>query len=364
MRKEEDMVQVAVISGDGIGPEITQATLMVLEATGIDFQWEKVPVGENARKEFGTPLPNPSIDRIRACKVALKAPLIVPKGAGSFEVEREGRARRYPGVNMALRSEMGCFANLRPIRSLKGVPSRYPDLDLVVVREITEDVYTGMEHQITADVTLLLKMITRQASERIFRFACDYAVRVGRQKITAGHKANNLSLTDGLFLRCGQKVAREYPGLSFEDFHIDNLCYQLVRNPEIFDVMVLPNQYGDIVSDLCAGLVGTLGIAPGGNFGDGIVLFEAVHGAAPDIAGKGVANPIAFILSGAMMLDHLGMAEASGLVRSALERTLENPTNRTPDMGGSCSTMAFAENMAEMIQRIRGEGSLGKNRAG
>jgi isocitrate dehydrogenase (NAD+) len=358
--KEENMVRIAVISGDGIGPEITQATLMVLEATGIDFQWERVPVGENARKEFGTPLPNSSIDRIRECKVALKAPLIVPKGAGSLVVEREGRARRYSGVNMALRSEMGCFANLRPMRSLKGVPSRYNAVDLVVVREITEDVYTGMEHQITEDTALLLKMITRKASERIFRFACNYAKQAGRKKITAGHKANNLSLTDGLFLRCGQKVSREYPDLSFEDLHIDNLCYQLVRNPEIFDVMVLTNQYGDIVSDLCAGLVGTLGIAPGGNFGDEVVFFEAVHGAAPDIAGKGVANPIAFILSGAMMLDHLGMPEASGLIRSALERTLEAPANRTPDMGGSCSTMAFAENMAEMMHRIKRGGLLKK----
>jgi isocitrate dehydrogenase (NAD+) len=351
------MIRIAVISGDGIGPEITQATLMVLEATGTDFQWERVPVGENVRKEFGTPLPNSSIDRIRDCKVALKAPLVVPKGAGSFVVEREGRTRRYSGVNMALRSEMGCFANLRPIRSLKGVPSRYDDIDLVVVRELTEDVYTGMEHQITEDAAVLLKMITRQASERIFRFACDYAVRMGRKKITAGHKANNLSLTDGLFLRCGQKVSREYPGLSFEDLHIDNLCYQLVRNPEIFEVMVLPNQYGDIVSDLAAGLVGSLGIAPGANFGDEVVLFEAVHGAAPDIADKGMANPIAFILSGAMMLDHLGMDQASGLVRSALERTLTNPANRTADMGGSSSTMAFAENMAKMIYQIKKEGA-------
>jgi isocitrate dehydrogenase (NAD+) len=351
------MVRIAVIPGDGIGPEITEAALMVLEATGIDFQWERVPVGENARKEFGTPLPASSIDRIRECRVALKAPLIVPKGAGALMVEREGRSRRYSGVNMALRSEMGCFANLRPIRSLRGVPSRYQDVDLVVVREITEDVYTGMEHQVTPDTALLLKMITRQASERIFRFACDYALRIGRQKITAGHKANNLSLTDGLFLRCGQKVSGEYPGLVFEDLHIDNLCYQLVRNPERFDVLVLPNQYGDIVSDLCAGLVGTLGIAPGGNFGNEVVLFEAVHGAAPDIAGKGVANPTAFILSGAMMLDHLGRPDASGLVRSALERSLEDPASRTPDMGGSCSTLAFAENTARMIHRMKQERS-------
>jgi len=254
---------------------------------------------------------------------------------------------------MALRAEMGCFANLRPIRCLRGIQSRYAGIDLVVVREITEDVYTGMEHQITEDVAALIKVITRQASERIFRFACEYALRTGRSTITAGHKANNLSLTGGLFLRCGQKVVKEHQGLHFEDLNIDNLCYQLVRNPEPFDVLVLPNQYGDIVSDLCAGLVGSLGIAPGANFGHDAAVFEAVHGAAPDIAGKGIANPIAFILSGVMMLDHLGLREASKLILLALERTLENPLNRTPDMGGSCTTLEFAHKMADIIIGIK-----------
>ncbi|MBW2146347.1 MAG: isocitrate/isopropylmalate dehydrogenase family protein [Deltaproteobacteria bacterium] len=345
------MHHIAIIPGDGIGPEITKAALMILEATGIPFQWEMIPMGESAREEFGTPLPNQSLERIRELKVAMKAPLIVPKGAGSVIVQRDGLQRRYSGVNAAVRAEMGCFANLRPIRSLRGVQSRYTNIDLVVVREITEDVYTGMEHQITEDVAALIKVITRQASERIFRFASDYATRAGRRKITAGHKANNLSLTDGLFLRCGQRMVQEYPGLEFEDLNIDNLCYQLVRNPESFDVLVLPNQYGDIVSDLCAGLVGSLGIAPGGNFGTDVVFFEAVHGAAPDIAGKGIANPVAFILSGAMMLDYLGLAVESNRLFMALEQTLEDPENRTPDIGGRCKTMEFAQKVADILTK-------------
>jgi isocitrate dehydrogenase (NAD+) len=343
------MYRIAVIPGDGIGPEITEAALMVLEATGVPFTWEIIPMGESAREKFGTSLPNQSVDRVRELKVAMKAPLIVPKGAGSVLVQRDGYQRRYSGVNAALRGEMNCFANLRPIRSLSGVKSRYTGIDLVVVREITEDVYTGMEHQITDDVAALIKIITRQASERIFRFACDYAIKMGRRKITAGHKANNLSLTDGLFLRCGQKVGSEYPGLEFGDLNIDNLCYQLVRNPEVFNLLVLPNQYGDIVSDLCAGLVGSLGLAPGGNFGPDGAFFEAVHGAAPDIAGKGIANPVAFILSGAMMMEYLGLGEESKRLFRALELTLQDPKNHTPDMGGSCKTMEFAQKVAEIL---------------
>jgi len=344
------MHRIAVIPGDGIGPEITEAALMVLEATGVPFAWEMIPMGEGAREEFGTPLPNESVDRVRELKVAMKAPMIVPKGAGSVLVQRNGRQKRYSGVNAALRGELNCFANLRPIRSLSGVKSRYSGIDLVVVREITEDVYTGMEHQITEDVSALIKVITRQASERIFQFACDYAVQTGRRKITAGHKANNLSLTDGLFLKCGQKVTAGYQGLEFQDLNIDNLCYQLVRNPEHFDVLVLPNQYGDIVSDLCAGLVGSLGIAPGGNYGPDVVFFEGVHGAAPDIAGQGIANPVAFILSGAMMLEHLGLREEAGRIFMVLERTLKDPKSHTPDMGGACKTIEFAKRMADALQ--------------
>jgi isocitrate dehydrogenase (NAD+) len=323
---------VTLIPGDGIGPELAEATRRVLDATGIRFDWEVVDAGEGVMAEYGTPLPDHVLESIRRNKVALKGPITTPVGSG------------FRSVNVALRQELGLYANLRPARSMKGVVSRYEDVDLVIVRENTEDLYAGIEHMVGPDAAESIKIITRAASERIARYAFDYAVANDRRKVTAVHKANIMKFSDGLFLESCRTVAAEYDGrVEFEDRIVDNMCMQLVQKPELYDVLVLPNLYGDIVSDLAAGLVGGLGVAPGANIGTEAAVFEPVHGSAPKYAGQDKANPTALILSGALMLRHLGHPDVAERVERALRDVVAEGRTVTYDLGGDTGTSGFAD---------------------
>jgi isocitrate dehydrogenase (NAD+) len=332
--------RVTLIPGDGTGPELIDATVGVLEATGIAFEWERLEAGEAQLKSRGTPLPEEVLDSIRRNRTALKGPITTPVGEG------------FRSVNVTLRQALNLYANLRPARSMQGIPSRYTDVDLVIVRENTEDLYAGIEHRVGRDAAESIKIITREASERIARYAFDYAVANGRRKVTAVHKANIMKLTDGLFLESCTTVAREYDGrIAFEDRIVDNMCMQLVQKPDEYDVLVLPNLYGDIVSDLAAGLVGGLGVAPGANIGTEAAVFEPVHGSAPKYAGQDVANPTALILSGALMLRHLGETSAAERVESAVRDVIAEGKTVTRDLGGKAGTRAFAEAVAGRVGR-------------
>ncbi|MFZ5632574.1 MAG: isocitrate/isopropylmalate dehydrogenase family protein [Bacillota bacterium] len=322
---------ITLIPGDGIGPEISEAARRVFDATGVDIRWEVVEAGEAVIAQYGTPLPEYVLESVRRNRVALKGPLTTPVGKG------------FRSVNVTLRNELNLFANVRPARSLPGIKTRHENVDLIVVRENTEDLYAGIEHRVGRDAAESIKIITREASERIVRFAFDLAVKQGRRKVTAVHKANILKLSDGLFLECARNVAREYPNVEFEDMIIDAMCMKLVQSPENYDVLVLPNLYGDIVSDLCAGLVGGLGVAPGANIGEDAAVFEPVHGSAPKHAGMNRVNPLAIILSGTMMLQHIGENEAAGRVTRAVISVLEEGKNVTYDLGGSASTSQMAD---------------------
>lgn len=325
------MPTVTLIPGDGTGPEIIAAARRVIEASGAPITWEVVEAGEKVLASQGTPLPEAVLASIRRNKVALKGPLTTPVGTG------------FRSVNVALRQELGLYANLRPARTLPGVPSRYHGVDLVVVRENTEDLYAGIEHMVGEDAAESIKIITRRASERIVRFAFEYARANGRRKVTAVHKANIMKCTDGLFLDCARKVAADYPDIEFEDRIVDNMCMQLVQKPQLYDVLVMPNLYGDIISDLCAGLVGGLGVAPGANLGDGAAIFEPVHGSAPKYAGQNKVNPLATILSGVMMLEYLGEKEAARRIRRAVEKVLVEGKHLTYDLGGQAGTQEMAD---------------------
>ncbi len=328
------MQKVALISGDGIGPEIAAATREVLAAAGARIQWEPAPMGQEAVARFGVPIPLSSIETVRRCRVALKGPMIAERCSGGVEIRDNGAVRRHPSINAAIRRELGAYANLRPVRGWKGISGAYAAMDIVLVRELTEDMYAGLERRVDEDTAEAVKRITRSASMRVARFACDYAMRTGRKKITAVHKANVLHLTDGLFLESVRSVVSEYPELEFDDRMVDATCYLLIKSPQVFDVLVLPNQYGDIISDMAAGLAGSLGLAPGANIGDEVALFEAAHGAAPDIAGTGMANPMSLILSGAMLLDWIGQNKAAARVRAAVAQALRSTEALTPDLGG------------------------------
>lgn len=323
--------KITLIPGDGIGPEVTGATISVLRATGFEAEWETFVVGAEALSRFGDPLPQDLIDSIKRNKVALKGPVATPIGTG------------FVSSNVRLRKALDLYANLRPIKSLKGVPSRYAGVDLIVVRENTEDLYSGLEHEVVPGVVESLKIITDKASRRIAKFAFEYARREGRKKITAVHKANIMKLSDGLFLRCFREVAEGYPDIAADDLIVDNTCMQLVINPGQFDMLLLENLYGDIVSDLCAGLIGGLGIAPGANIGEEIAVFEAVHGAAPTIAGRGIANPTALLLSAVLMLKHLNERERALRIQAALEKVLAEGNVLTRDLGGQSTTLDFTE---------------------
>ena len=330
--------RVTLIPGDGIGPELAEASRRVLDASGIEFEWEVVDAGEAVMAKYGTPLPEHVLESITRNKVALKGPITTPIGEG------------FRSVNVTLRQVLGLYANLRPARSIKGLDTRYEDVDLVIVRENTEDLYAGIEHRVGRDAAESIKIITREASERIARFAFDYAVANGRHKVTAVHKANIMKLSDGLFLESCRTVAADYEGrIEFEDRIVDNMCMQLVQKPELYDVLVLPNLYGDIVSDLAAGLVGGLGVAPGANIGTEAAVFEPVHGSAPKYAGLNKANPTALILSGSLMLRHLGHPDAADRVETALREVIAEGIHTTYDLGGSAGTSQFADAIIERL---------------
>ena len=333
---------VTLIPGDGIGPELAEATTGVLEATGIGFGWDVQQAGEATIATEGSPLPDRVVESIWRNGVAIKGPITTPVGSG------------FRSVNVGLRQALELYANVRPARSMAGVESRYENVDLIIVRENTEDLYAGIEHRVGPDAAESIKIITRAASQRIARYAFDYAVRNGRRKVTAVHKANIMKLSDGLFLESCQQVAAEYEGrVAFEDRIVDNMCMQLVQKPETYDVLVLPNLYGDIVSDLAAGLVGGLGVAPGANIGERAAVFEPVHGSAPKYAGQNKANPTALILSGALMLRHLSETDAADRVETAVRSVIAEGQKTTYDLGGTTGTREFAE---EVAARVRGGG--------
>jgi len=331
--------QVALIPGDGIGPEVTDAAVAVLEATGVPLAWERCEAGAETAHKHGTPLPEPTLEAIRRAGVALKGPLTTEVAAG------------MPSVNVALRKALDLYACYRPVKTLPGVPSRYQGIDLVVFRENTEDLYSGIEHLVVPGVVETLKIITERASLRIAEFTFGFAARERRRRVTVVHKANIMKLSDGLFLECCRRVAKRFPGLQYEELIVDNACMQLVRDPTHFDVLLMENLYGDIISDLGAGLVGGLGVVPGANLGDRYAVFEAVHGSAPDIAGRGLANPTACILSGALLLRHLGEEKAGQAVEEAVRTVLAAGRPLTPDLGGAATTLEMAGAVAAALRR-------------
>jgi isocitrate dehydrogenase (NAD+) len=344
--------RVTLIPGDGIGPELAEATRRVLDASGVPFEWDIVDAGEAVMAEFGTPLPEHVLDSIRHNRVAIKGPITTPVGEG------------FRSVNVTLRQALGLYANLRPARSIRGLETRYEDVDLVIVRENTEDLYAGIEHMVGPDAAESIKIITRAASERIARFAFEYAVANGRRKVTAVHKANIMKLSDGLFLESCRTVAADYAGqVEFEDRIVDNMCMQLVQKPGLYDVLVLPNLYGDIVSDLAAGLVGGLGVAPGANIGTEAAVFEAVHGSAPKYAGQNKANPTALMLSGVLMLRHLGEQAAAERVEDAIRAVIAEGRDVTYDLGGSAGTSDFADAIVTRLAAGAGDPSQGPTSA-
>src|SRR5688572_23752134 len=324
-------MKITLIPGDGIGPEVTRAVVRILEAAGFRPEWEPFSAGVEALKEHGTTLPDALLESIKQNKIALKGPITTPVGTG------------FTSVNVGLRKALDLYANLRPVWNLPSVKSRYSGVDLVIVRENTEDLYAGLEHIVVPGVVESLKIITEVASTRIAVFAFEQARRRGRKKVTAVHKANIMKLSDGLFLECATKVAARYPDIQFEDRIVDAACMHLVMHPERLDVLLLPNLYGDIVSDLCAGLVGGLGVVLAANLGEnGVGVFEAVHGTAPDIAGKDIANPTALLLSAVLMLQHVNDDAKADAIMTALKKTLASG-HVTADLGGTASTTSFAE---------------------
>jgi isocitrate dehydrogenase (NAD+) len=318
---------ITLIPGDGIGPEVTEAAVRVVEAAGVECEWERMEAGAEVVAKYGTPVPDEVIHSILKNRVALKGPITTPVGVG------------FPSANVTLRKRLNLYANVRPARTIPGVPSRYEHVDLVIIRENSEDLYSGLEHIVVPGVVESLKIITEAASLRIGRYAFSYAKSHGRRKVTAVHKANIMKLADGLFLECLRRISREFPEIEYEEMIVDATCMNMVMRPERFDVMVMENLYGDILSDLASGLIGGLGFAGSANIGEGgIALFEAVHGSAPDIAGRRIANPIALILSAVMMLRHLGEQEAANRIENAVMKVTEAGKVRTRDMGGEATT--------------------------
>jgi isocitrate dehydrogenase (NAD+) len=332
---------ITLIPGDGIGPEVTASVVRIFKVANVDVDWERHDAGVRAFKLYNQSLPVPLLDSIRRNKVALKGPVTTPIAEG------------FTSVNVGLRKALDLYANLRPVRNLPGVQSRFSGVDLVIVRENTEDLYAGLEHQIIPGVVESLKIITEKASTRISEFAFAHARANGRKRVTAIHKANIMKLSDGLFLESTRKVSREHTDLTYDERIVDAACMQLVMHPEKFDVLLLPNLYGDIVSDLCAGLVGGLGVVPGANIGTDTAVFEAVHGSAPDIADKNLANPTALLLSALMMLDYIGERERGERIRGALTRVLTAGVVRTHDLGGSASTTDFTEAIGRELESTR-----------
>src|SRR6266700_7736932 len=329
---------VTLIPGDGIGPEVTKPTLAIIKAAGVNIEWETHLAGASALKKHKTTIPKALLDSFTKNKIALKGPVTTPVGEG------------FPSVNVELRQTFDLYSNLRPIKNLPGVKARYQNVDLIVVRENTEGLYSGIEHEVVPGVVESLKIITEKASTRIARFAFEYARKNKRKKIHAIHKANIMKLSDGLFLRCSRNVAKEYPEITYGEHIVDNTCMQLVMNPYQYDMLLMDNLYGDIISDLCAAFVGGLGFVPGANIGDHCAIFEAVHGSAPDIAGKNIANPTPVIRSELLMLRHLGEHEAALKIRNALEKVYRHRDKLTRDVGGKAGTSEFADAIIEEME--------------
>jgi isocitrate dehydrogenase (NAD+) len=330
---------VTLIPGDGIGPEVAEATRRVIDASGAAIAWHEMPAGLGPFEATGTPLPPATLASLEATRVGLKGPITTPVGGG------------FASVNVALRKAFDLYANYRPARSMPGVPTRFKDVDLIVVRENTEGLYSGIEHQVVPGVIESLRIVTESGSERILRFAFEVARREGRRKVTVIHKANILKLSDGLFLAIARRIAEDFPEIEYAESIVDATAMRLVMDPKQFDVLVMENLFGDILSDLAAGLVGGLGLAPSGNIGESVALFEAVHGSAPDIAGKGIANPTALLLSGVMMLRHLGEAAAADRIEDAVRRVLGDGKVRTGDLGGTASTRQYADALIAAMDR-------------
>jgi isocitrate dehydrogenase (NAD+) len=324
--EKEDLMQIVLIAGDGIGPEVTDATKRVVAAAGVAIDWIAAPAGLDAAAQFGEPLPEMTLDLIRKHRVALKGPCTTPVGKG------------YRSINVRLRQGLDLYASVRPVKTLPGVKVPFDNVNVVVVRENTEGLYAGLEHVVVPGVVESLRVITRAAAERIVRYAFELARQQGRRRVTFCHKADVMRLSDGLFLKCAREVADEFPFIGFEERSIDNICMELVLDPTRFDVLVMENLFGDVISDLCAGLVGGLGLVPGANLGSRCAVFEAVHGSAPDIAGKGLANPIACLRSAAMMLEHVGHRDAALQIESAVHKTLLEGIGLTRDLGGDGNT--------------------------
>jgi len=330
---------ITLIPGDGIGPEVTAAVVAIFKTGGLDIEWDRQDAGVVAFKKYGQSLPPQLLDSVKRNKVALKGPVTTPIAEG------------FTSVNVGLRKALDLYSNLRPVKNLPGVASRFQGVDLVIVRENTEDLYAGLEHVIVPGIVESLKIITEKASTRIARFAFEHARTFGRKRVTAIHKANIMKLSDGLFLESCRAVAREYGDITYDERIVDAACMHLVMHPEKLDVLLLPNLYGDIVSDLCAGLVGGLGVVPGANLGTDAAVFEAVHGSAPDIADQNLANPTALLLSGLLMLDYIGERAAAERIRASLHRVLSAGTVRTRDMGGSAHTTEFTEAICREIEK-------------
>jgi isocitrate dehydrogenase (NAD+) len=330
--------KITLIPGDGIGPEVTQAAVRILEATGLKFEWESFQAGAEAFEKYHEYIPKELTESIERTRVGLKGPVTTPIGGG------------FPSINVALRKQFELYANFRPIRNLPHIPTRYPDVDLIIVRENTESLYSGIEHEVVPGVVESIKIITEKASTRIARFAFDYARKNKRKKIHAIHKANIMKLSDGLFLRCCRTVAKEFPEITYGEHIVDNTCMQLVMNPYQYDTLVMENLYGDIISDLCAAFVGGLGMVPSANLGESCAIFEAVHGSAPDIAGKDIANPTAVIRCSLLMLRHLGEHDAANKIRHALEKVYRTRDKLTRDVGGKAGTSEFADSVIEVME--------------
>lgn len=326
---------ITLILGDGIGPEVTMAAKKVLDESGVNIKWDIVKAGSEVVEEYGTPLPDYIIDSIKKNKIALKGPVTTPVGKG------------FRSVNVTLRKTLNLYANVRPIKTYKGVKSRYKNVDIVVFRENTEDLYAGIEHMVSEDIAESIKIISKKASDRIVKFAFEYAKDNNRRKVTAVHKANIMKLSDGLFLKCARNIAKEYKEIEFEDVIVDAMSMKLVLNPENYDLLVMPNLYGDILSDMASGLVGGLGLVPGANIGEDYAIFEPAHGSAPDIAGTGKANPTAAILSGVMMLKHIKEFDSADKIEKAVQKVLADGRCVTCDLGGSASTSEFTSAIIE-----------------
>ena len=333
-------MQVVLIDGDGIGPEVTAAACRVVAATGVRIDWVHAPAGADAVARYGDPLPDETLEVIRRYRVALKGPCTTPVGRG------------FRSINVRLRQGLDLYASVRPVASLAGVKTPYENVDLIVVRENTEGLYAGLEHEVVPGVVESVRLVTRPAAERIVRFAFELARTRGRRLVTFCHKADVMRLSDGLFLECARTVADEFPFILFDDKPIDNVCLELASDPTRFDVLVMENQFGDLISDLCAGLVGGLGVVPGANYGGRCAVFEAVHGSAPDIAGTGQANPVAVVRSAAMMLDHVGHRTAAGRIERAVLKTLQAGVGLTPDLGGTGTTTTLTD---EVVRHLRAE---------